>query len=238
MLHHGHHHRSHPHHCHHHHEQKWIEGPHLFPEWVKRGERGPAFRGEQGEHCQTGGSMQHHQPHVFSTSTPWCSLFGFFCPDHPRNLHNNHDHQNYDHQANIFSGSRPPAVGRNLFRQAGNLIWDRDHPFQTSLLIIMSMTSAFSVNLKADAAGVGKVCVQRGWGGRDQHGAAGEEGSSLVIMIKIFRVIFWNVKKVVLHIAVMDAVEMRWPRYFCKLGRLNHIGWQGKAGKKDRKMKR
>ena len=103
-----------------------------------------------------------HQPHVFSTSTPWCSLFGFFCPDHPRNLHNNHDHQNYDHQANIFSGSRPPAVGRNLFRQAGNLIWDRDHPFQTSLLIIMSMTSAFSVNLKADAAGVGKVCVQRG----------------------------------------------------------------------------
>ena len=62
--------------------------------------------------------------------------------------------------------------------------------FETSLLIIMPMTSAFSVNLKADAAGVGKVCVQRGRGGRDQHGAAGEEGSSLVIMIKIFRVIF------------------------------------------------
>ena len=34
--------------------------------------------------------------------------------------------------------------------------------FQTSLLIIMSMTTAFSVNVKADAAGVGKVCVQRG----------------------------------------------------------------------------
>ena len=33
-----------------------------------------------------------------------------------------------------------------------------------------------------------------------------------------------------LHIAVMlcYAVEKRWPRYFCKLGRLNHMGWQGK----------
>ena len=42
--------------------KEWIERPQLCTDWVEQGERGPAFKGEQGKYCQTGGCLDHHHP--------------------------------------------------------------------------------------------------------------------------------------------------------------------------------